>query len=78
MKAAWKYIVYRDDSGEEVIETFPTNTIHAAYAAQRGIARARIVAAGFVTANKECFGVSTSLGLSSRPRADSALLAGDC
>lgn len=78
MKAAWKYIVYRNGDGDEVIETFPTTTIHAAYAAQRGVAPARIVSAGFVTGQKECFGASSSLGIASRPRQDSALLRGDC
>ncbi|MGE0740920.1 MAG: hypothetical protein AB7O98_06215 [Hyphomonadaceae bacterium] len=78
MKAAWKYIVYRGDDGRERIATFPTSTIHAAYAASRGIASARLVSAGFVTAEKECFGASSSLHLNSRPREDTALLRGDC
>ena len=78
MTAAWKYIVYRDGEGEEVIETFATTTIHAAYAAQRGVAWTHLVSAGFVTAQKECFGASSSLGIASRPRQDSALLRDDC
>jgi hypothetical protein len=77
MKAQWKSVVYRDEGGEEVIETFPTNVLHADYAARRNIPKARLIAAGFATADRECFGSSTSLGLDSRTRRDTALLRGE-
>ncbi|MBN8606547.1 MAG: hypothetical protein J0L81_06475 [Caulobacterales bacterium] len=76
MRAEWKYIVYRDAEGEEVIVTFNQSTIHADYADQHHIARAQIVSAGFVTSEKACFGASTSLHVSSRPARDTALLRG--
>jgi hypothetical protein len=74
LKAQWKYVVWRTDDGEETIEAFGTGIIHAEYAARSGIRLARIVSAGYATADKECFGGSTSLGLRSRPRQDTALL----
>ncbi|WP_395646127.1 hypothetical protein [Terricaulis sp.] len=74
MKAAWKYIVYLDDDGDEAIATFPTSTVHAEYARRHGITSLRLVSAGFVTSDKECFGHSSSLHLESRPKHDTALL----
>lgn len=76
MRAEWKYIVYRNAEGGEVIVTFDQSTIHADYAAQHHIARAQIVSAGFVTSEKTCFGASSSLHVSSRPGRDTALLRG--
>lgn len=77
MRAQWKYIVYRNGDGDEIIVTFDQSVIHADYAETHNIARAQIVAAGFVTDRKECFGASSSLHVSSRPRRDSALLRGE-
>lgn len=74
MKAAWKYIVYRDADGDEIIATFPTSTIHAEYARRNGVTASALVSAGFVTTDKECFGHSSSLHLRSRPAKDTALL----
>jgi hypothetical protein len=74
MRARWKYIVYLDEDGEEVLETFEPAIIHAKYAENAGVPRGRIVSAGFATAERECYGASTSLGVNSRPRADTALL----
>lgn len=74
MKAQWKYIVYRADNGEEDFELFGTAVIHAEFAARAGIPHTSIISAGYATAEKECFGSSTSLGLSSRPRRDTAIL----
>lgn len=74
MRAQWKYFVYRTDSGDEDFELFGTGVIHADFAARTGIPLGRIVSAGYATADKECFGSSTSLGLRSRPRQDTALL----
>lgn len=74
MKAQWKYVVYRDEHGDEVIEMFGTAMLHADYVVRAGIKRATLVSAGYATSDKECFGVSSSLGLGSRPRADTALL----
>lgn len=74
MKAALKYIVYRDDAGDEVIATFPTSTIHAEFARRNGITAGALISAGFVTSDKECFGHSSSLHLNSRPAKDTALL----
>jgi hypothetical protein len=77
MRAEWKYIAYKNAEGEEVIVTFDQSIIHADYAAQHNISRAQIVSAGFVTSEKECFGASSSLHVSSRPRHDTALLRGE-
>lgn len=77
MKAQWKYVVYRDSSGDELIELFGTGVIHRDYVICAGIDPASLISAGFVTADKECFGVSSSLGLSSPPKADTALLRDD-
>lgn len=74
MKAQWKYLVYLDADGDEVACVFGVGTIHAAYAAANAIDPGRIVSAGYATADRECFGVSTSLGKRSQPRADTALL----
>ncbi len=77
MKAEWKYVVYRDDAGDEVIETFGVAVIHKDFVQHAGIAVDRLVSAGFATRDKECFGASTSLSLNSRPRRDTALLRDD-
>lgn len=74
MKAEWKYVVYRDDAGDEIIEAFGVAVIHKEFVQRAGIALERLVSAGFATRDKECFGASTSLSLSSRPRRDTALL----
>ncbi len=74
MKAQWKYVVYRDGDGEEIIAVFGAGVVHSDYVQRAGIPRERLVSAGFATADKECFGHSTSLGLASRPRTDTALL----
>ena len=74
MKAQWKYIVYRKENGDEVIDLFGTGVIHAEYAARAGIPMPALVSAGYATSDKECFGSSISLGLNSRPRRDTSLL----
>ena len=74
MKAQWKYVVYRDKGGDEVIETFGTGMLHADYVVRAGIRRETLLSAGYATSDKECFAASSSLGLGSRPRADTALL----
>jgi hypothetical protein len=74
MKAEWKYVVYRDDAGDEVIETFGVAVLHKDFVQRAGIALERLISAGFVTRDRECFGASTSLSLNSRPRQDTALL----
>lgn len=77
MQGRWKYVVFLDAEGDERIALFDPSTLHADYVARARIPVGRLVSAGFATADKECFGRSTSLGLSSRPRADTALLRGD-
>lgn len=74
MKAVSKYIVVREPDGSEVIETFGTWIIHADYVRSRGVRLAAVVSAGFVSQGGECFGASSSLQKSSRPRVDTALL----
>ena len=74
MRARWKYVVYIDADGDEVLETFDPEIIHARYVADEGVAIGRLVSAGFATVHGECYGHSTSLNLSSRPHADTALL----
>ncbi|MGD9967201.1 MAG: hypothetical protein AB7T59_11815 [Hyphomonadaceae bacterium] len=74
MRARWKYVCYLDAGGDEVLETFDPAIVHAAYVSSEGIDRGRLISAGFATAQGDCYGISTSLTLSSRPRADSALL----
>ncbi|MGD9982180.1 MAG: hypothetical protein AB7H66_16815 [Hyphomonadaceae bacterium] len=74
MRARWKYVCYADADGHEVLETFEPSTLHAAYVSEEGIDRGRLISAGFATADGECYGVSTSLNLPSRPLADTALL----
>lgn len=74
MQARWKYVVYVDADGDEVIEHFEPAIIHASYVEHAGIPRGRVVSAGFATAEGECYGRSTSLHLKSRPAADTALL----
>lgn len=74
MRAHWKYVCYADDDGHEVLETFDPEIIHSAYVAKEGIARDRLISAGFATVHGECYGHSTSLGISSRPHEDTALL----
>ncbi len=74
MRARWKYVCYVDDDGDEVLETFEPEIIHAQYVAGEGINPGRLVSAGFATVHGECYGRSTSLGIVSRPRADTALL----
>jgi hypothetical protein len=73
MRARWKYVCYLED-GDEVLEIFDPEIIHARYVENETIARERLVSAGFATAHGECYGHSTSLNLSSRPHADTALL----
>jgi len=77
MKAQWKYVVYRDADGDEIIEAFGTSVIHLEYVTRAGIAIGSLISAGYATADKECYGSSTSLNLNSRPRRDTALLRGD-
>ncbi|MBX3430153.1 MAG: hypothetical protein KF779_11295 [Hyphomonadaceae bacterium] len=74
MRARWKYVCYADDGGDEILETFEPEIIHSSYVDSRGIKRESLISAGFATIHGECFGRSTSLGISSRPHADSALL----
>ncbi len=74
MRARWKYVCYVDDDGDEFLETFDPEIIHSRYVESENIARGRLVSAGFATVHGECYGHSTSLNLSSRPDADSALL----
>ncbi len=74
MKAQLKYIVYRDANGMEIIEAFGTAIIHADYVAKHGIPIEWLISAGYATADLECYGASTSLGLSSRPKQDTAML----
>jgi hypothetical protein len=75
MKAQWKYVVYRDAAGEETIDLFGTGVLHAEYVVRARIPLGSLISAGYVTAQKECYGMSTSLELESRPRQDTALLA---
>lgn len=74
VKARWKYVCFLDGAGHEVLETFDPEIIHAAYAESEGIPRDRLISAGFATVHGECYGHSTSLGISARPHADTALL----
>ena len=74
MRARWKFVCYLDGSGHEVLETFDPEIIHAAYVERERIPRDRLISAGFATVYGECYGRSTSLELSSRPDADTALL----
>lgn len=74
VRARWKYVCYVGDDGDEVLETFDPSIIHSAYVEREGIVRGRLVSAGFATLHGECYGHSTSLGISSRPHADTALL----
>jgi hypothetical protein len=74
MRARWKYVCYVDGAGDEVLEIFDPAIIHSACVESEGISRGRLVSAGFATAQGECYGHSTSLGISSRPHADTALL----
>ena len=74
VKARWKYVCFLDSSGHEVLETFDPEIIHSAYAESEGIPRDRLISAGFATAHGECYGHSTSLGISARQHADTALL----
>lgn len=73
MRARWKYVCYAD-AGHEVLETFDPEIIHSAYVESEGIARGSLISAGFATVHGECYGHSTSLGISSRPHEDTALL----
>lgn len=74
MRARWKYVCYLDEDGDEVLETFDPSIIHAHYVERENIVRGRLISAGFATVEGECYGHSTSLGISSRPRADTSLL----
>lgn len=74
MRAHWKFVCYRDAEGHEVLETFDPGIIHSAYVESECIPRERLISAGFATAHGECYGRSTSLEISSRPDADTALL----
>jgi hypothetical protein len=74
MRARWKYVCYVDDGGDEVLETFDPEIIHARYVENENIVRESLVSAGFATVHGECYGHSTSLNLSSRPHADTVLL----
>lgn len=80
-----KYITTCDDDGKEEIFLFPKSINHDAMAEVLGRiknqthgnwhrAHREPVAAGFVSADKKCFGRSESLGLDSRPE-DTILLA---
>lgn len=74
MQARWKYVCYVGGDGREILETFEPSIIHARYVANEGIDPEKLVSAGFATVHGECYGHSTSLDLSSRPDADTALL----
>jgi hypothetical protein len=74
VRAQWKYVCYHDAAGHEVLETFAPEIIHSAYVEQEKIPRDRLISAGFATLHGTCYGHSTSLNLSSRPHADTALL----
>ncbi len=74
MRARWKYVCYTDAAGHEVLETFDPEIIHSAYVESARIPRDRLISAGFATSHGECYGHSTSLGISSRPHEDTALL----
>ncbi len=74
MKAQWKYVVWRDEDGEEIAELFGTSIGHAEFVTRIGLRKESLISAGYATADKECFGASTSLGLRCRPRADTRLL----
>lgn len=39
MKAHWRYAVYRDEHGDEVIEIFGAAMLHADYVVRAGIKR---------------------------------------
>lgn len=77
MQAQWKYVVYRDADGAETIEAFGTATLHADYVSHKGIPLEALISAGYATAQRECYGSSTSLHLNSRPAQDTALLRGE-
>lgn len=74
MRARWKFVCYFDEAGHEVLETFDPEIIHSAYVDRERIPRDRLISAGFATVHGECYGHSTSLGISARPDADTALL----
>lgn len=74
MRGRWKYVCYVDEHGDEVLESFDPSIIHSQYVENEGISVASIISAGFATIHGECYGASTSLGISSRPREDTALL----
>ncbi|MEQ1820244.1 MAG: hypothetical protein ABL871_16700 [Terricaulis sp.] len=74
MRARWKYVCYVNDDGNEVLETFEPEIIHSQYVEAERIDRLQLVSAGFATIHGECYGRSTSLEISSRPHADTALL----
>ncbi len=74
MRGRWKYVCYVDEDGDEVLESFDPSIIHSQYVENEGISVASIISAGFATIHGECYGASTSLGISSRPREDTALL----
>ena len=74
MRARWKFVCYLDVAGHEVLETFDPEIIHSAYVERERIPLDRLISAGFATVHGECYGHSTSLELSSRPDADTALL----
>jgi hypothetical protein len=74
MRAHWKFVCYVDGGGDEVLETFDPEIIHADYIERERIPRDRLISAGFATVHGECYGHSTSLGISARPDADTALL----
>ncbi|MEQ1491024.1 MAG: hypothetical protein ABL932_10795 [Terricaulis sp.] len=74
MRARWKYVCYIGDDGKEVLEAFEPEIIHSQYVENEGIPPASLVSAGFATLHGECYGASTSLGISSRPHQDTALL----
>ncbi|MEZ5956480.1 MAG: hypothetical protein R3C27_04625 [Hyphomonadaceae bacterium] len=74
MRARWKFVCYLDAEGHEVLEIFDPEIIHSAYVERERIARDRLISAGFATVYGECYGHSTSLGISARLDADTALL----
>ena len=74
MRAHWKFVCYLDAAGHEVLDIFDPEIIHAAYVERERIPRDRLISAGFATVHGECYGHSTSLGISARPDADTALL----
>ena len=80
-----KYIVTENQSGQEEVFVFPNSIDHDAMAEVLGYIKNQTsdpwervmrepVSAGFVGKEGDCYGYSITLGLKSRPLADSILL----